>query len=1038
MHIWGEDSAQVGGTRRKRRRSAKQPRPRRHPFAASPDILKETVGDLLGGLLKGVGHSDALTLCLPSDDLGPLPCPGLAHDRLSASPENKRLVFWEVPGLGFLPSDGLDILLDLPAWPSHGVAVGDSLRYWAAVSGLSLEILAKQRFVPAVEDEGEGHLRALWRPMLDHGDMPQRLRMLAGAMPPVCRAFGDGCQACADPVSLVSSFLAATVDAAARRALSNHTDILDAAGWRRRGRKTLGRRWLQSLACDNPYFSATPKQVGAFLDDMHSWLEQLRPADSEAPLRTCFRLEEPDSDTEDGPCASSQAGLWRVGFHLQAIEDRSLLVDAETIWRRRSGVLTFLEKRFENPQERLLADLGRALRLFPPLEESLHSPRPVACWLSNEQAYRFLREWAPLLEQSGFGVLVPPWWQRPSAKPGLILRVRQANDITSQSMGLMGIDHLVHFDWEIALGEERLSAEEFRELAGLKVPLVQVRGQWVELRSEEVAAALQLLKNRAGEMSLIEAMRLGLGGQLAEVGLPIVGIEGKGRVAEILKGLPEGVAAQEVPVPSSFNGSLRPYQRRGLSWLEFLSGLGLGACLADDMGLGKTIQVIALLLRERRGRKRRVPTLIVAPTSVVGNWERELKRFAPSLKVMTHHGPQRSTGEAFGRQAKKHDVVLTSYALTHRDRECLSRESWQRVVLDEAQNIKNPSAKQSQATRSIEAGHRVALTGTPVENRLSDLWSIMEFLNPGYLRSAREFRRSYAIPIEKYRDAERSATLRRMVQPFILRRLKTDPAIVQDLPQKMETKLFCTLTTEQASLYQAVVDDMLARIEAAEEGIERKGLVLSTLMKLKQVCNHPAQFLHDTSPLPGRSGKLVRLHEMLEEVIAGGNRAIVFTQFAEMGGMLREYLESELGRQVLFLHGGVAKKARDDMVERFQSADGGPPVFVLSLKAGGLGLNLTAANYVFHFDRWWNPAVENQATDRAFRIGQSKNVQVYKYLCAGTLEERIDEMIEAKKELAESVVGTGEEWITEMATDQLRRVLALSPGAVADDYEGGT
>jgi len=352
-------------------------------------------------------------------------------------------------------------------------------------------------------------------------------------------------------------------------------------------------------------------------------------------------------------------------------------------------------------------------------------------------------------------------------------------------------------------------------------------------------------------------------------------------------------------------------------------------------------------------------------------------------------------------------------------------------VVDEAQNIKNEAAKQTQAIKSLNARYRIALTGTPVENRLSELWSIMEFLNPGYLGSATDFRKKFAIPIERYHDAKRAEMLKRVIQPFVLRRLKTDKAIISDLPDKMEMKVYCNLTQEQASLYEAVVQEMLEKIEQAE-GIERKGLVLSTLMKLKQICNHPAQFVADGSSLPGRSGKLARLEEMLEEVLAAGDKALIFSQFAEMGAMLRHYLQEALGCEVLFLHGGTPKKQRDAMIQRFQEERRGAPLFILSLKAGGVGLNLTAANHVFHFDRWWNPAVENQATDRAFRIGQKKNVQVRKFVCVGTLEERIDQMIEQKKGLAESIVGSGENWLTEMSTAQLKELFALSREAVGE------
>jgi SNF2 family DNA or RNA helicase len=659
-----------------------------------------------------------------------------------------------------------------------------------------------------------------------------------------------------------------------------------------------------------------------------------------------------------------------------------------------------------------------------------------------------LRETAPLLEQSGFGVLLPAWWQKPALRLGVKLNVQPKANGSSSSTGegLLGMDGIVAYNWQIALGDQTLSPAEFEKLASLKVPLVKVRGQWVELKPEEIEKAVAFFKKRhgEGEMSLREALRLGLSGDTSETGLKATGFSAQGWVGNIVSTLTDGVKIESLPSPASFHGELRPYQVRGFSWLAFLKQFGLGACLADDMGLGKTIQFIALLLHERGNKQRPSsgknrsapprgadkmsalrPTLLICPTSVVGNWHREIQRFAPSLRVMIHHGAERLSAKAFEQEAAKHDVVIGTYALAHRDEATLVTIKWNTLVLDEAQNIKNTATKQTQALRRLQADYRVALTGTPVENRLSELWSIMEFLNPGYLGSANDFRGRFAVPIERYRNSERAQALKNLIQPFVLRRLKTDATIIQDLPAKNEMKVFCNLTTEQASLYEAVVKEMLEKI-AKSEGIERKGLVLSTLLKLKQVCNHPAHFLKDGSILEDRSGKLTRLREMLEEALSENDKALLFTQFTEMGTLLRHYLQESLGVEVLFLHGGTPTKQRDAMVQRFQEQSSGPPLFILSLKAGGVGLNLTAANQVFHFDRWWNPAVENQATDRAFRIGQKKNVQVYKFVCLGTLEERIDRMIENKKELAENVVGTGEGWLTELSTDELREVFALS------------
>jgi SNF2 family DNA or RNA helicase len=421
----------------------------------------------------------------------------------------------------------------------------------------------------------------------------------------------------------------------------------------------------------------------------------------------------------------------------------------------------------------------------------------------------------------------------------------------------------------------------------------------------------------------------------------------------------------------------------------------------------------------------------VCPMSLVGNWQREAERFTPDISVHVHHGADRLSGQELTGALNAADLVITTYGLAARDQEALSQVQWARVVCDEAQNIKNAATRQARAVRALPAGSRIALTGTPVENRLTELWSIMEFARPGLLGPAERFRTRYAVPIERNGDEEATERLKRLTGPFILRRLKTDKTIISDLPDKLEMKIWCNLTPEQASLYQATVTDMMARIEAAGEGIERRGLVLATMAKLKQVCNHPAHLLGDGSRLDGRSGKLARLEEICDEIIAEGDKALCFTQYAEFGAMLQPYLAGRLGCPVHYLHGGTPKKQRDALVARFQDAEE-PSLFLLSLKAGGTGLNLTAASHVIHVDRWWNPAVEDQATDRAFRIGQRKDVQVRKFVCVGTLEERIDSMIEEKKALAERIVGTGEGWLTELSTADLREIVALSPEAVSE------
>jgi SNF2 family DNA or RNA helicase len=593
----------------------------------------------------------------------------------------------------------------------------------------------------------------------------------------------------------------------------------------------------------------------------------------------------------------------------------------------------------------------------------------------------------------------------------------------------MGLDTIVEYDWRLALGDEVLEFSEFQRLVELKKPLVKVRGEWIELKTDEIEKAIAFFQKRAEKkkMTLADIMALTLEDESSSLGLPVVGVDNFSNNEALFSLLNQSESLKELPVPVAFKGELRPYQRKGLSWLWFLHRLGLGGCLADDMGLGKTIQMIALFLHERSllvPGERLPPTLIMCPMSIISNWKNELKRFAPEINVLLHHGINRMGKEEFAKEISLYDVVITTYALVAPDLEKLNSVCWNRIVLDEAQNIKNNHTKQTQAIKKLNGGHRVALTGTPLENRLLELWSIMDFLNPYYLGGAKEFSQKYAVPIERFGDVDKSEQLKRVIRPFILRRVKTDKNVIKDLPEKIETKEHCYLTKEQVSLYESVVKRMLETIDKYE-GIKRRGIILSVLIQLKQICNHPVQYLKDESSLTGRSGKMTRLHELLDEVMAEGDKALIFTQFSQMGHLLKKDLQERLKQEVLFLHGMSTKTQRDEMIERFQSKDSAPHLFILSLKAGGLGLNLTSANHVFHFDRWWNPAIENQATDRAFRIGQKKTVHVHKFMCQGTVEEKIDEMIKRKTHLTDLVVEQGENWITELSTEDLKNLFHL-------------
>jgi SNF2 family DNA or RNA helicase len=1037
--IWAEDSALPSRVPRRRGRQPAKLRPRSHPFACRSEEI--------GGVLRRVCPRLApialverdLCLLLPSFPDGPQRSPHLlrADDDDPASERPDRLRPWIVPVAGLDHVDALEVLLGLPRDDESGIAVGDSPRFLAEAAKLALEFLARGRVLPTLARREDRWL-ARWEPVpIDPGD-PERVRLLAESMPPLLCAEVGSSEHGRPPEVVVADVLRTLVDACARRFLSGR--------FSRRGQRrpcSAMEAWLAALTGEDPVARADERELAALAEQIEEWRQAMERYTAHRTFRTCFRLSAPEPPTEppaEAPATDANPGEpapvpWRVDILLQAKDDPSVLVPAEEVWTSNGDGLRVLGRRIEDPQERLLGGLGHALRLWPELERALQAPAPTGVELDADAAFRFLREAVPALEQAGFGVLAPAWWNK-----RLRLKLK-AEPLAGweEGSGLFSLDGLCAYEWRIAVGDASLSVSELRELGALKLPLVMSRGQWIVLRPEDVEAALKFFERREerGQAPAAELLREGLALDVAQGDLPPSEIEGTGWLGELLTANGER-KLDRVPTPASFIGELRPYQQRGLAWLSFLSSLGLGACLADDMGLGKTCQTLALLLAEREQRpsengkrpKRLAPTLLICPMSVAGNWQREAERFAPGLSVLVHHGPERLEGRKFAAAARRADLVITTYALATRDRDTLAGVKWERVALDEAQNIKTMETKQTKAIRSLPARHRVALTGTPVENRLTELHSIMDFLNPGLLGPAATFKRCYATPIERWRDQHATDRLRRATGPFVLRRLKTDSSIISDLPEKIEMRIDCHLTKEQATLYQAVVDEMLEKAERAE-GIERSGIILAALMKLKQVCNHPAHLLKDRSELDGRSGKLTRLQEILTEALAEGDKALCFTQFAEFGHLLRGHLQERLGREVLFLHGGTSKAARDQMVDRFQS-DGGPPLFVLSLKAGGTGLNLTAANHVVHFDRWWNPAVEDQATDRAFRIGQRKNVQVRKLRCVGTLEERIDTLIAQKKDLAERIVGSGERWITELDTAQLRELVTLSSGAVQD------
>ncbi len=1003
VRLWAEDSHAAAAP--PPRRGGRAPRSRAHPFAASHDTLASALGELAAKAVTGTA-----TLSLPGRAGVPVDSPELVREELpGGGREALTLSSWLVPTLEYGADDGLGVLAGLTA---DGAVLGSSVRHLAEVAGFAVDLVARGRTLPTVIAGADGP-RGEWRPLLTGADAVWA-QALALAQPPVGRAGGGSA------AEVVADAIDALVDGAARLALSHLPT--DPAPKGRKPDRAPWRAWLGSLTGRQRIFTVDPADVARLSDAVLAWQQDA----VSGRVRACFRLKEPTEDI-DAPAGDA----WRLEFALQAADQPSLMVDADRIWSSR-GTLRALARHLDSPQETLLTELGRASRLYPDLDDALRTAKPAGLELDGVGAHRFLRQGAPMLAGAGFGVLLPGWWSKPRARLGARLSATSPTAPgTVEGKRGFGLDSLVDYQWQLALGEDPLTAAELKALTELKTPLVRLRGQWVELDAKRLAAGLKMLTS-SGQMSVADLLHAGLSTGDGPGGLPVVSVVADGPLGDLLSGQAER-RLEPVATPDGFVGTLRPYQERGLAWLAFLESLGFGPILADSMGLGKTIQLLALMQRDREAAAEPAgPTLLVCPMSLVGNWQREAAKFAPGLRVHVHHGAERAKGKHFSNAVAGSDLVITTYALAARDSAALAEIEWHRLVVDEAQAIKNAATRQAVAVRGLPARHRVAVTGTPVENRLADLWSIMEFANPGLLGSALTFKARYAEPVERRGDEVAAERLKRLTGPFILRREKTDKSIISDLPDKIEMEVVCNLTAEQASLYQAVVDDMMSKIEESE-GIARRGLVLATMTKLKQVCNHPAHLLRDGTRLAGRSGKLARLEEILDEILANGERSLLFTQYAEFGGMLRAHLAARFGREVAFLHGGVSKPERDAMVIRFQSADASsPPIFVLSLKAGGTGLTLTAANHVVHVDRWWNPAVEDQATDRAFRIGQKRNVQVRKFVCAGTVEEKISEMIREKRGLAAKIVGSGEQWLTELSTSELRDLFALEAGAVVE------
>lgn len=964
-------------------------------------------------------------IVLPSSE--DYPIPPFRLPLKSNPPLQSELSFktWHIPVLLVDPLDCVNFLSTDASVDSGSIRFDQSVQFWRECTKLLLEILAAGKYLPGISREGS-QWNSQWRPVLTDVEVQEKISILARSMPPICRALHQTRNTLENPSQLIESFLHVCTNALIRSFIgrTSLTENLDVE--LNSERQELCVRWLESLSTPQSVVDGSEYELTQLEHRLRSWSTRRYPQSEHERFATTIKVVEPLASRFSEKYPDDQ---WVLELCLRS-NDSKEEIPAEDLWKGEIDESKQEDPLIEKFQQNFLRDLGNILSLFPEIKKALQESHPTHLAVDVNTAYHFMKDVAPSLEEISCKAILPRWWDQPSSSLGLSLKIATIDDFESSKQTL-GRSELLDFSWQVSVGEQSFSIEQFKTLANQAVPLIEIEGMWTRVESGRLNSTLNFLENEQKKSSYTfgDAIRLGLGLEYNPDVLPVVKMEASGWFEKLISA--DTTKLPSLTPPKSFTGSLRPYQLEGLKWLSFLSELGIGACLADDMGLGKTIQLISLMALERE-KDRSHPDLLIVPMSVLANWENEISRFAPHLKYYTHHGTLRAAEVEFEKIASEVDVVITTYSLLQREEKLFSRIRWKRITLDEAQNIKNIDAKQTKAARKISRAqlaefnycHRLALTGTPLENHLQELWSIMDFLNPGLLSTSGDFRKRFSIPIERNRNEKAREALSRILKPFILRRLKSDPKVITELPDKIEMESFTTLTEEQSSLYQSVLDHMLREVDSSS-GIHRKGLVLSTITKLKQICDHPELFLRDGRSLANRSGKLTRLEELLEVILAEDDKVLIFTQYAQMGHLLRPYLQERFGAEILFLHGSLSRKARDQLITRFQS-DNGPQIFILSLRAGGHGLNLTNANQVIHYDQWWNPAVREQATDRAHRIGQTQRVQVRRLICRGTLEERIEELVGKKQDLAKQVIGSTKSMITQMDLNQLRELLQLA------------
>ncbi len=931
---------------------------------------------------------------------------------------------WKIEGLALTALEASRWLTKLPL-SSKDSDFGDEILWWTHLQRWSLKIIAEGLWLPEIKcsQHKKSPYQGRWTPLLTQENERKRLEQFAKTMPLVTSSAvawikkNDNKQSL-DGKNPLASFrpkhnrlqvinvLTDIVDAQLRVDFHPQNNNLD----------PLLTAWQKALGSNDALLILSNEDSERLAKTSTNWKGTF--SSHIQPAKTCLKLNAPINDEND----------WLLEFFLQAEADPEILIPAKTIWEKESTPIEIGHIIIEQPSVLLLEGLGRTLNIFPAIEKGLETATPIASKLSPAEAFVLIKKTSHQLRDIGISVILPK-----SLSKGLASRLGISinAELQANSTGTFLGENL-DWNWELMIGGMTLSMKEFTSLTKKNSPLVNHKGTWVELRSQDLKNAERFFLNPPS-LKLDDALSLTAIQGNTLFTLPVHLIQSGPRLKKVLEKYHHHKEADALPAPKGFQGELRPYQERGLGWLAFLYRFDQGACLADDMGLGKTIQVLAFIQYLKINNELKKPILLIAPTSVLTNWKRETLTFTPQISLMEHYGSKRcSNKEELKTSIKNIDIFLTSYGLVYKDSELLKEIDWQGIIIDEAQAIKNPQSKQSLKLRELSKNLknnplRIALTGTPIENRINEIWSLMNFLNPKVLGEESFFNQRYKLPIEHYADISSLKDLKARISPFILRRSKTDKSVISDLPEKVQINEWIILSEEQKKLYNKTVEKALNEIQSLPVG-KRQGRSLALLIRLKQICNHPALILKETNiskDFLERSNKVQRLDEILDQIIESNDRALIFTQFVEWGYLLQTYLEKKWDFKIPFLNGSTSKVNRQNMIDSFQKDPRGPKIFILSLKAGGLGLNLTRANHVIHIDRWWNPAVENQATDRAYRIGQKKTVIVHKFISLGSLEEKINQMLKSKSTLAEDILSTGDNWIGKLHIEKLKELVKL-------------